>query len=93
MQAQDVMTKDLITVAPDTSVSEIAGLLVQHRISAVPVVTGEGQLVGIISQTDLGHRSETFENAVFQRHLVAALHWSAGRAFDSVHVDGFEPLP
>ena len=59
MQAQDVMTKDLITVAPDTSVSEIASLLVQHRLSAVPVVTGEGQLVGIISQTDLGHRSET----------------------------------
>jgi CBS domain-containing protein len=59
MQAQDVMTKDLITVAPDTSVSEIAGLLVQHRISAVPVVTGEDQLVGIISQTDLGHRNET----------------------------------
>ena len=59
MQAQDVMTKDIITVGPDSSVSEIAGLLMQHRISAVPVVTGEGQLAGIISQTDLGHRSET----------------------------------
>ena len=59
MQAQDVMTKNLITVTPDKSVSEIAGLLVQNRINAVPVVTGGGELIGIVSQTDLGHRSET----------------------------------
>ena len=38
----------------------------------------------------LGHRSETFEDAGFQQHLVAALHWSAGRPFDTVFVDGFE---
>ena len=59
MQAQDVMTSEVITVTPEMSVAEVAALLVQHRIGAVPVVTKSGQLVGIISQTDLGHRSET----------------------------------
>jgi CBS domain-containing protein len=59
MIAYDVMTENLITATPDTPVSEIARLLVNHRIGAVPIVTSNGALVGIVSQTDLAHRSET----------------------------------
>jgi CBS domain-containing protein len=58
MQARDFMTKDVVTAGADTSVGEIAALLVLHHISAVPVVA-DGQLLGIVSQTDLAHRSET----------------------------------
>jgi len=58
MRAQDAMTKVLITVEPDTTVCEIARLLTVHRISAVPVVSN-GSLIGLVSQTDLGHRVET----------------------------------
>jgi CBS domain-containing protein len=53
------MTRDVVTVGPQTTVGEIAGLLVRHRISAVPVVSDDGRVIGIVSQTDLGHRSET----------------------------------
>jgi CBS domain-containing protein len=59
MQAQEAMTKDVVTVGPETAVGDVAGLLVRHRISAVPVVSEDGRVVGIVSQTDLGHRSET----------------------------------
>lgn len=59
MQAQDAMTKDVVTVSPEATVGEIAGLLVAHRISAVPVVSDDRRVIGIVSQTDLGHRSET----------------------------------
>ena len=59
MQARDVMTKDVVTVGPDTTVGDIAALLVTHRIGAVPVVSGDRKLIGIVSQTDLVHRSET----------------------------------
>jgi len=59
MKAQDAMTKDVVTVGPQATVVEIAKLLVQNRISAVPVVSADNRLVGIVSQTDLGHRSET----------------------------------
>lgn len=59
MIAQEAMSKDVVTVGPGTRVSEIAALLVEHRISAVPVVSKDGRIVGIVSQTDLGHRSET----------------------------------
>jgi CBS-domain-containing membrane protein len=59
MNAQEAMTRDVITVGPRATVGEIAGLLVRHRISAVPVVSDDKRIVGIVSQTDLGHRSET----------------------------------
>ena len=58
MQAREIMTRDVVTVGPDTTVGEIAAILVRHRISAVPVVSGT-RLLGIVSQTDLAHRSET----------------------------------
>jgi len=59
MQARDVMTKDVVTVGPETTVGDIAALLVTHRIGAVPVVADDRRLLGIVSQTDLVHRSET----------------------------------
>jgi CBS domain-containing protein len=58
MEAREVMTRDVMTVGPDATVGEIAAMLVRNRISAVPVVSGT-QLLGIVSQTDLAHRSET----------------------------------
>lgn len=58
MLAHEAMTRDVVTVGPETTVGEIAALLVRHRISAVPVVS-ESRVVGIVTQTDLGHRSET----------------------------------
>ncbi len=59
MNAQEAMTKDVVTVGPEATVGEIAGLLVRHRISAAPVVSEDNRIAGIVSQTDLGHRSET----------------------------------
>ena len=59
MNAQDAMTTDVITVGPEATIGEIAALLVHHRISAVPVVSDDNRVIGIVSQTDLGHRSET----------------------------------
>src|SRR5688572_2963149 len=57
MNASDIMTSPVITVGPDTLVRHIAGLLYEHRISAVPVLE-KGKLVGIVSEADLLHRHE-----------------------------------
>ena len=59
MQAHDVMTSDVIAVGPDTDVREVARILVQNRISAVPVIDEAGKLVGIISEGDLMRRPES----------------------------------
>ena len=57
MRAMDVMTTDVITVDPDTTVQAVAALLAEHGISGAPVVDSGGRLVGIISEGDLLHRA------------------------------------
>jgi len=58
MQAADVMTQNVITVSPDSEVREIATLLLEHGISAVPVVDDGGKVLGIVSEGDLMRRVE-----------------------------------
>ena len=58
MKAQDIMTRDVTTVRPDTSVRDIAALMVEKHISGVPVLTDKGKIVGMVSQSDLLHRAE-----------------------------------
>jgi len=58
MKASDVMTTDVVTVTPETSVVEIAKLLMSHRIGGMPVVDAAGSLVGMVSDGDLMRRSE-----------------------------------
>jgi CBS domain-containing protein len=58
MKARDVMVSPVITVAENVSVRDVAAKLLQHGISAVPVVNDRSQLVGIVSEGDLMHRSE-----------------------------------
>ena len=56
MKAADIMTTAVVAVGPETSVSEIAGLLLDHQISAVPVIDEEQHVLGIVSEDDLlGH--------------------------------------
>lgn len=56
MRARDIMTTDVLTVGPEDGVNAVAGLLLYHRISAVPVVDDSGQLCGIVSVGDLIRR-------------------------------------
>ena len=58
MRAVDVMTPNVITVTLDTEVREIAGLLLEHNISALPVVDASGNVLGIVSEGDLMRRVE-----------------------------------
>jgi CBS domain-containing protein len=56
LMAADVMTPDVITVTPDTSVREIAKLLYTRHISGVPVIDREKRVIGIVGEGDLlGH--------------------------------------
>lgn len=58
MQAQDVMTKNVITAAADTTVEEVTVLMMDNHISAIPIVDGAGSIVGIVSEGDLMRRVE-----------------------------------
>jgi CBS domain-containing protein len=58
MKVRHFMSTDVISVSPDTPVQEIADILVQNRISSVPVIDRTGRLVGIVSDGDLIRRVE-----------------------------------
>jgi CBS-domain-containing membrane protein len=53
LKAADIMSREIITVKPETGVRELAELLAIHRISGVPVTDEDGRLVGVVSQSDL----------------------------------------
>jgi|SRR5579864_848511 len=53
MKVGEIMTRDVISVAEDASVREVARLLDRHRISGLPVCDGDGHMVGLISEFDL----------------------------------------
>jgi CBS domain-containing protein len=59
MKAKDVMTEHVITVAPDASIVEALQLMLQNKISGLPVVDKGDNLVGIVSEGDFLRRSET----------------------------------
>ena len=58
MNASDVMVRDVVTVGPEEPVSKAVQLLVDHDISALPVVDGDRHVIGILSESDLLHREK-----------------------------------
>jgi CBS domain-containing protein len=59
MRARDVMVRAVATTTPETTVEKVAGLMINLRISGVPVLDRNGQLVGIVTEGDLLRRAET----------------------------------
>jgi CBS domain-containing protein len=57
MRAADIMSAPAVSVGAHTPVKEIAALLFEKRISAVPVLD-EGRLIGLVSEGDLLRRQE-----------------------------------
>lgn len=58
MRAVDVMTTEVVTVSPETEVRELAKIMLERGISALPVVDASQTLVGIVSEGDLMRRPE-----------------------------------
>lgn len=56
--AQDIMSKDVLTVQPETSVSELARLLNTHNINGVPVVDSDNNLLGVVTENDLVYQKK-----------------------------------
>ena len=52
-QAKDIMTREVITVTPDRPVSEVAQILMDNRISGVPVLNAGQELLGIVCESDI----------------------------------------
>jgi CBS domain-containing protein len=58
MQVKDVMTRSVISVGPDESIMKAARLMLQNRISGLPVIDKDGELMGIVTEGDFLRRGE-----------------------------------
>ncbi len=58
MLAKDIMTVDVITARPDDTVEDVIKLIVENKISGVPVIDEERKVIGIVTEGDLIIRSQ-----------------------------------
>ncbi len=59
MKAKDVMTSPVISIEPETPVLEAVRIMLQRRISGLPVIDKDGRLVGMVTEGDFLRRAET----------------------------------
>lgn len=53
MLAKDIMTKDVITVSPDSMLKDVGKILREKRISGIPVVEASGKIAGVVTVNDI----------------------------------------
>ena len=58
MRAHQIMTKDVITVTPHTTIEDAARIMLRTHISGLPVIDDAGKLVGVVSESDFLRRNE-----------------------------------
>jgi len=87
MNAADLMTSFVVTVRPDATIEYAAQLMLQHRISGLPVTASDGAVLGVVTERDLLRRAET---GTEKRHVrCASLLIGPGRlAQEYVHAHG-----
>jgi len=61
LYARDIMTTEVLTVSPETSIADLSKTLENRKIGGVPVVDQGGRLVGVITQSDLVERARDLE--------------------------------
>jgi CBS domain-containing protein len=66
-RVSDVMTADVITVAEDTPFQDLAGIIVDRGVSALPVLDHQGHVAGMVSELDLLRKLEYQEDRAARR--------------------------
>ena len=81
LTAKDIMTKDVVTVTPDTSIEKLASLLVSNQISGAPVVDANGSIVGIVTENDLISQNKRLHIPTVVSFLDAAIYLESSKKF------------
>ena len=81
LTAKDIMTKDVVTVKPDTSIEELSALLVSNEISGAPVVSADGAIVGMVTENDLISRNKRLHIPTVVSFLDAAIYLESSKKF------------
>jgi CBS domain-containing protein len=71
MIAKDVMTRDVITVSPTTTVKKLAMILIKNQISGAPVAAKNGKIIGIVSETDILAKKGKDVKAIMSKKVIS----------------------
>jgi CBS-domain-containing membrane protein len=82
LRAKDIMNREVITVSPETHVTEAAKLLLENHVNGLPVVDEEGALVGIICQSDLVAQQQRLPLPSFFNLLDGLIPIGSPRSFE-----------
>jgi len=82
LKAKDIMKREVITVSPETHVTEAARILLENHINGLPVVDEDGTLVGIICQSDLVAQQKRLPVPSFFNLLDGLIPIASTRSFE-----------
>jgi CBS domain-containing protein len=71
MLAKDIMTRDIITVAPTMTVKNLAMILIKNQISGAPVSGKNGKIVGVVSEADIVAKKGKDVRAIMSKKIIS----------------------
>jgi CBS domain-containing protein len=74
VRASDEMSTIVVTTTLETTVEGIFQLMINHRISGVPVVAGDGRRVGMVTKNDFSRRTEIGVRGIEDRTIAVPLY-------------------
>ncbi len=84
LKAKDIMTSNVITIKPEATVEELARVLMEHKISGVPVVDEENKIIGIVTENDLIRKNKRFHIPTIIRIFDAYFLLGSGKAEEEI---------
>jgi len=80
--AGEIMTKNVVTVRKETTVRELAEIFTSRRISSVPVVDDAGEIIGIVTETDLVEQDKSLHIPTVVSLFDWVIYLESGRKFE-----------
>lgn len=71
MQARDIMTRDIITVAPNMTVRNLAQTLIKNQISGAPVAGRNGKILGVVSEADIVAKKGKDVKSIMSKKIIS----------------------
>ncbi len=82
MTAKEIMTREVITVTKGTSIKELSGLFIKHKVNGFPVVDDDGELLGIITEKNLIEQNKNLHIPTVISLFDAVIYLESGKKFE-----------
>jgi len=80
--AKEIMTEKVITVTKDTPIKQLSDLFINHKVNGFPVVDGEGQLIGIVTEKNLIEQNKNLHIPTVIALFDAVIYLESGKKFE-----------